>query len=227
MIPQSARAAMLDGLADPDLIRFRQAVLRRLPRQPAIGAARSTRSRSRRSPTRSRSTAACSASAGSGCAPLGHRARAVRRERSRSCGRWLTITAPDFISEGFQRFFETLRRELDDEYFEEIAEHLQRLRFRGGVLATARLGKHGQGVEYVLRAPRRRLRILAVRRCRRSRDPRSAIRSRRATRAAGRRSGRCATGCSASSATRSASPPTTSLASSSRCAPSSPSTSAA
>lgn len=59
-----------------------------------------------------------------------------------------------FESKGFTRFFDTLRRELDDEYFDEISQHLKHLRFRDGVLMSARLGEGSQGVDYVLRTPR-------------------------------------------------------------------------
>jgi DNA mismatch repair ATPase MutS len=62
--------------------------------------------------------------------------------------------AEDFASKGFIRFFDTLRRELDDDYFDEIAQHLRQLRFRDGVLMSARLGEGSQGIDYVLRAPR-------------------------------------------------------------------------
>lgn len=65
-----------------------------------------------------------------------------------------------FTSEGFMRFFDTLRVELDDGYFEEIAEHMRTLRFKDGVVATARLGKLGQGVDYVLRVRPRAHRLL-------------------------------------------------------------------
>jgi DNA mismatch repair ATPase MutS len=64
--------------------------------------------------------------------------------------------AGQFSSEGFTRFFATLQHELDDDYFEEVAEHLRRLRFRDGVLASAQLGEGSQGIGYVLRAPRAR-----------------------------------------------------------------------
>jgi hypothetical protein len=62
----------------------------------------------------------------------------------------------EFSSKGFTRFFETLRRELDDGYFDEIAQHLRRLRFRDGVLVSAQLGEFGQGIGYRLRTPRYR-----------------------------------------------------------------------
>lgn len=62
--------------------------------------------------------------------------------------------ASKFTSPAFTRFFATLDTELDDGYFAEIAEHLRTLRFRDGVVASAHLGRHSQGIDYVLRAPR-------------------------------------------------------------------------
>jgi DNA mismatch repair ATPase MutS len=58
-------------------------------------------------------------------------------------------------SEGFAAFFAMLRRELDDEYFRRIEDHLERLRFRGGVLVSARLGSGYKGTGYTLRRPRK------------------------------------------------------------------------
>lgn len=63
--------------------------------------------------------------------------------------------ADGFESTGFTRFFDTLRRELDDEYFDQIRDHVSQLRFSHGVLMSARLGEYNQGVDYVLRVPRR------------------------------------------------------------------------
>jgi DNA mismatch repair ATPase MutS len=61
--------------------------------------------------------------------------------------------AGDFHSEGFTALFRTLQRELDDDYFARIQEHLRRLRFREGALVSAGLGKGNKGVGYVLRKP--------------------------------------------------------------------------
>jgi DNA mismatch repair ATPase MutS len=61
--------------------------------------------------------------------------------------------AAEFRSEGFSAFFTMLTRELDDDYFEEIEDHLERLRFRDGVLISARLGTGNTGAGYVLRRP--------------------------------------------------------------------------
>jgi DNA mismatch repair ATPase MutS len=59
--------------------------------------------------------------------------------------------AQDFRSEGFSVLFEMLSRELGDDYFQAVDDHLQRLRFRDGVLVSAQLGKGNKGVSYVLR----------------------------------------------------------------------------
>jgi MutS domain V len=62
--------------------------------------------------------------------------------------------AGNFRSAGFSRLFATLSAELSDEYFAEIGTHLGTLRFRRGVLISARLGPGNKGTGYVLRKPR-------------------------------------------------------------------------
>lgn len=59
--------------------------------------------------------------------------------------------ATAFGSEGFRRFFSTLREELDDDYFKELRAHLRYLSFREGVLISARLGKGNESVGHALR----------------------------------------------------------------------------
>ncbi|MGQ9683603.1 MAG: MutS-related protein [Anaerolineae bacterium] len=61
--------------------------------------------------------------------------------------------AAGFKSEGFRRFFAMIAQELDDDYFALVEAHLERLRFRGGVLLSARLGRGNEGADYVLRQP--------------------------------------------------------------------------
>jgi hypothetical protein len=61
--------------------------------------------------------------------------------------------ADQFASEGFTAFFAMLNKELDDEYFARVHNHLRRLQFRGGVLISAELGKGNQGANYILRTP--------------------------------------------------------------------------
>lgn len=56
-----------------------------------------------------------------------------------------------FESQGFRRFFEMIQGELDDEYFDVVEGHLKALKFRRGVLVSARLGKGNEGTDYILR----------------------------------------------------------------------------
>jgi DNA mismatch repair ATPase MutS len=58
-----------------------------------------------------------------------------------------------FVSEGFIRFFDMICRELDDDYFTIVQNHLQELRFAKGVLISAELGVGNEGKSYVLRKP--------------------------------------------------------------------------
>ena len=62
--------------------------------------------------------------------------------------------AAGFSSPGFTRFFEMLRAELDEDYFELVAQHLETLRFKGGMLMSARLSTGNKGRDYTLRRPR-------------------------------------------------------------------------
>lgn len=64
-----------------------------------------------------------------------------------------------FRSNGLATFFRGLQRDLDDAYFEELRWHLAQLRFPGGELLSAKLGRDNSGVTYVLRSglTRRRL----------------------------------------------------------------------
>jgi len=59
--------------------------------------------------------------------------------------------ADKFESEGFTRFFEMIKKELDEAYFAEVQAHLETLHFRDGVLLSAELGRGNEGVHYVLR----------------------------------------------------------------------------
>ena len=61
--------------------------------------------------------------------------------------------AGKFGSEGFWRFFDMIHRELNDEYLAGVSNHLKVLEFRGGILASAELGKGNEGTNYVLRKP--------------------------------------------------------------------------
>jgi DNA mismatch repair ATPase MutS len=58
--------------------------------------------------------------------------------------------ADKFESEGFTALFAMLKKELSDEYFAIVKNHLNELKFRGGVLISAELGKGNKGTNYIL-----------------------------------------------------------------------------
>lgn len=61
--------------------------------------------------------------------------------------------AGKFESDGFTTLFAMLRKELSDEYFARVEDHLTRLKFRDGVLISSQLGEGSRGSDYVLRKP--------------------------------------------------------------------------
>jgi len=153
VVRESARSAMLSGLATPEQIRYRQAVLTDCLRQPAVvreiyGLAVQAIEAERRIHR---------GFFGNRGETLLHRSTSELEmfiDYLRQLRQLTEDHAAAFSSEGFTRFFDTLRGELDDDYFDEIAQHLRHLRFRDGVLASAALGEGSQGIDYVLRAPR-------------------------------------------------------------------------
>ncbi len=58
--------------------------------------------------------------------------------------------ANKFRSEGFTAFFTMLKKELTEEYFALIQNHLRELKFRNGVFMSAELGKGNEGTNYTL-----------------------------------------------------------------------------
>jgi hypothetical protein len=61
--------------------------------------------------------------------------------------------ASKVTSKGLTTLFSMLQSQLSDEYFGEIEDHLRRLKFKRGVLISARLGKGNRGADYILRSP--------------------------------------------------------------------------
>ncbi len=57
----------------------------------------------------------------------------------------------NFSSVGFKRFFSMIQKELSDEYIDLVKEHLKELKFKDGVLISAKLGIANEGKDYTLR----------------------------------------------------------------------------
>ncbi len=78
-------------------------------------------------------------------------------EMLRKLRRIADASAAQFESEGFTAFFVMLQRELTDEYLAIVQEHLRELKFHGGVLSSAELGKGNKGTNYVLRKENKKM----------------------------------------------------------------------
>jgi MutS domain V len=67
------------------------------------------------------------------------------------------LHAQSFVSEGWTQFFAMLQRDLSDDYFAFVEEHLEVLKFRHGELLSAQLSKANKGGHYILhRVPPRK-----------------------------------------------------------------------
>ncbi len=55
-----------------------------------------------------------------------------------------------FLSQGFARFFTMLGKELTDDYFSRIENHLNELKFHNGMLISVQLGVGNQGSNHIL-----------------------------------------------------------------------------
>jgi len=66
--------------------------------------------------------------------------------------------AHKFESEGFATLFTMIKKELNDEYFASIQNHLRELKFPSGVFISAELGKGNEGINYILRKPQKKKR---------------------------------------------------------------------
>jgi MutS domain V len=151
---ETSKKVLLAGLQKPEAIRYRQQVLADCLAQPeviremyavAVGALADRRQvwghygGTYQTPSSNLSGA------------VGHlEAYVVRLRQLRKIA---DDHAGTFRSDGLRALFATLQRELGDEYFEEISDHLKQLRFRAGVLISARLDRDNSGIDFVLRAP--------------------------------------------------------------------------
>jgi len=153
-ILDSLRAAMLSPLTAPEQITYRQDVLADSLRQASV--VRTLYSLAAQTIADERQIYRASFFSNSSEALLRRSVTAVTMflESLKHLRALTRQHADSFSSTGFVRFFATVRSELDDAYFDEISRHLRTLRFPGGLLASARLGGHNQGVDYVLREPR-------------------------------------------------------------------------
>jgi len=148
-----AKQAVLTGLQDPEEIRYRQDILRDCIKNSAVVREiyqipiESIRNK------RERYLGIWGTTYPSGVLSSAVRMLEMFVELLRKLRRITDEHAWRFESEGFRRFFAMIAEELDDEYFASVQAHLKTLRFRNGVLLSARLGPGNEGTDHVLRKP--------------------------------------------------------------------------
>jgi DNA mismatch repair ATPase MutS len=150
LVFDAAEAALLTGIADRDDLLYRQAILRDCLNHPsvihAIYATLTEAIQRDRGVFRTSSF---------NNANINLRSAVRRLDLYEPAMRHLRIIAeealPDFESEGFRRLFRMIADELDEEYLDLVHDHLRRLKFKNGILISARLVDGNKGGEYLLR----------------------------------------------------------------------------
>jgi len=151
---QVARTALLSSLNDPDLIHYRQDVLRDCLRNPDIVRALYQLPIESIENKRKRWLGIFSRHPG-GILSSAVEMMQMFLELLKRLRRIADEQADRFTSQGFTRFFTMIRRELDDDFFAEAEAHLKELKFRSGVLLGAQLGAGAEASRYILRKPDR------------------------------------------------------------------------
>ncbi len=153
-IRQVVRQVMLASLNDPELIRYRQAIVQDCLRQPALlrelyqipleFLERKQKQWLWISPRYSSASSILS-----GARRLLEVAIELLRQLRRLADRYQLLV----MASGWQRFFRMIQHELDDDYLASLADHLAALRFPRGVLFSAHLGQGNEGADLLLCKP--------------------------------------------------------------------------
>jgi hypothetical protein len=142
--------ALVSSLEDPHEIRYRQAVLDDCLRRPSL--ARDLYALTGEAlAARRKIWAPFSADSPSTALHASVEIMETYLGYLRQLRRFAEDHRPDARSEGLEAVFTELLAELSEEYFAEVEEHLETLRFRKGLLLTARLDVGARGTGYVLR----------------------------------------------------------------------------
>jgi DNA mismatch repair ATPase MutS len=149
---EAAKKALLPGLNDPEAIRYRQGILKDCLKHPSI--VRNIYDISVESlESKKKSWYGLYSQSPSS---ILYNAIHILEMSVRELKKLRKIAddhADQFESEGLAAFFAMLRRELGDEFFDSVQDHLRELKFREGVLISAELGKGNEGTGYILRKP--------------------------------------------------------------------------
>ncbi len=147
-----ARQGVLSMLTDPDLIRYRQDVMRDVLQNPDVVQALYRLPLEAQEQKRSQWLGIFS-HAPSGILSSAVDLLAMLVSLLRELERIATRDADRFTSAGFRRFFAMVRAELNADYFATVEHHLKALKFRQGVLLSVALGAGNEAKDYTLRKP--------------------------------------------------------------------------
>ena len=149
-IRASARAVLLAGTVDLATLRHRQAVVRDCVAHPDVVRELYALTLEAIEAERKRGTSVMFSSP----SMLLHRGVEVMEMLVVHLDRLATVArdrGPASGSEAFRTLFSTLRRELRPDYLADVSSSLRRLKLRGGVLMSARLGAGNRSRDYALR----------------------------------------------------------------------------
>lgn len=152
-LKEAAGRALLTGLVDPEAIRYRQDVLADCLRRPSV--LRETyRIAVEAAELQKRNWLGMMRSSPDAILASSHRTLESLFPLLVRLRRIADTEESTFASQGWRRFFATLRRELSDDYLAEVQDHLRALNPDRGVLLNARLGDVTEAVAYLVRRPR-------------------------------------------------------------------------
>jgi hypothetical protein len=149
---QVVRRAVLTGSSDPDTIRYRQDILKDCLENPAIVREMYRISIESIENKKKRWLGIFSRSP-SGVLYSSLEMLKMFVELLKKLKNIADEHAEKFESEGLTTFFATIQKELDDEYFATVQDHLRELEFRDGVLLSVELGTGNEGTGYMLGKP--------------------------------------------------------------------------
>jgi len=147
-----ARKAVLSGLSDLDAIRYRQDILKDCLKNPAVVRA-IYRISIESIENKKKDWLSIFGHYPSGILSSAIRMMEMFVDLLKKLKTMADEHADKFESQGLTAFFAMIKKELDNEYFASVQNHLRELSFRDGVLLSAELDEGNEGMNYVLRKP--------------------------------------------------------------------------
>lgn len=156
-IYEISKITLLNSLDDAEAIRFRQDVLKDCLKNPQI-VRKIYRISQQSKETKHRRWLGILSRTPSGILSSAVKLMMLFSELLKALKAIGVVSADQFESEGFSRFFSMIKREITEDYLAAMDDHLNQLRFKSGVWISAKLGQGNQGEAYNLRRPKKKYR---------------------------------------------------------------------